>query len=234
MLKINTSFKKHFKNHNYSADIIMVSLYMKGRYSLSYREIEELSSLRGLTIDHATLQRWVVKFMPLLEHKFRKRKKPVSSSWRMDETYIKVKGQWVYLYRAVDKFGDTVDFLLRAKRDLQAAKAFFQKAFATNGLATKVNIDKSGANTAALHAINATLDIEKKIEIRQNKYLNNRIEGDHRFIKKRTRPMLGFKSFASAAKTISGIELMHMINKGQLKNNENYKTNFDKFASLAA
>lgn len=234
MLKINPSFKKYFKHHNYAADIIMTSLFMKCRYSLSYREIEEISKIRGLPIDHATLQRWVVKFAPLLEKKFKKRRKPVNGSWRMDETYIKVKGKWVYLYRAVDKFGDTVDFLLRAKRDLQAAKAFFRKAFKAGGIPTKVNIDKSGSNTAALKDINDDLEENAQIEVRQSKYLNNRIEGDHRFIKKRTRPMLGFKSFASAAKTISGIELIHMINKGQLKNNNNYNSNFDKFLSLVA
>ena len=97
MLKVDPKLMKCFKNHEYGAEIIMVSLYMKGRYSLSYREIEEIGGLRGLNIDHATLQRWVIKFMPILEGKFRKRKKPVNGSWRMDETYIKVKGKWVYL-----------------------------------------------------------------------------------------------------------------------------------------
>ena len=109
MLKVDPKLMKYFKNHEYSPEIIMVSLYMKGRYSLSYREIEEIGWLRGFAIDHATLQRWVIKFMPILEGRFRKRKKPVNGSWRMDETYIKVKGQWVYLYRAVDKYGDTID-----------------------------------------------------------------------------------------------------------------------------
>ena len=172
--------------------------------------------------------------MPILEGKFRKRKKPVNGSWRMDETYIKVKGKWVYLYRAVDKYGDTIDYMLRAKRDKRAAKAFFQKAIKSSGRPIKVNIDKSGSNTSALNSINKPLSQEDQIEIRQNKYLNNRIEGDHRFIKKRTRPMLGFKSFRSAAKTIAGIELLHMIKKGQLADNDNYNSDFDKFLSLTA
>ena len=232
MLEIAPEMQKHFKGHEYSAEVIIVSVYIKGRYSLSYREVEEIGGFRGVDIDHATLQRWVVKFMPLLECKFRKRKRPVNGSWRMDETYIKVKGKWVYLYRAVDKYGNTIDFLLRAKRDTVAAKAFFRKAIKSSGSPIKVNIDKSGANKAALISINNMLPEDQQIGIRQNKYLNNRIEGDHRFIKKRTRPMLGFKSFRSAAKTIVGIELLHMIKKGQLIDNENYNSAFDKFSSL--
>ena len=220
-MQISESLRKHFKNHEYCPEVILVSLYMKGRFSLSYREIEELGGLRGVNIDHATLQRWVVKFMPLLEKRFTRRKKPVNGSWRMDETYVKVKGKWSYLYRAVDKYGDTVDFLLRAKRDTAAAKAFLKKAMKTNRNPEKVNIDKSGANAAALHELNESVTEEEKITVRQQKYLNNRIESDHRFVKKRTRPMLGFKSFRSAARTLAGIELLHMINKGQLADNHN-------------
>lgn len=225
---------KYFKNHEYGPEIIMISLYMKGRYSLSYREIEEIGGLRGLSIDHATLQIWVIKFMPILEGRFRKRKKPINGSWRMDETYIKVKGKWVYLYRAVDKYGDTIDFMLGATRDKRAAKAFFKKAIKYNGSPAKINIDKSGSNKSSLDSINKPLPEENKIEISHNKYLNNRIEGDHRFIKKRTRPMFGFKSFRAAARTIAGIELVHMIKKGQLSDNANYNSDFDKFISLAA
>jgi putative transposase len=234
MLTINSNLRKYFKNHVYPVSIIMFFIFMKGKYSLSYREIEEIGRLCGLEIDHSTLQRWVVKFMPLLELQFRKRKKPVNGSWRMDETYIKVKGKWVYLYRVVDSCGNTIDFLLRAKRDETAAKAFFRKVIKGSGHPIKVNIDKSGANTSALNSINEPLIKEEKIEIRQNKYLNNLVEQDHRFIKKRTRPMLGFKSFSSAANTIKGIELLHMIKKGQLNDNNNYKSDFDKFLSLAA
>jgi putative transposase len=208
---------------------------MKFRFSLSYRDIEELCELRGLAIDHATLQRWVIKFASLLYSKFRNRKKVVNSSWRMDETYIKVKGQWMYLYRAVDKYGATIDFLLKAKRDTQAAKSFFKKAMRQHGKPDKINVDKSGANKAALDAINRGYLKDQQIEIRQNKYLNNMIEQDHRFIKKRTRLTLGFKSFYGASQTIKGIEILHMIKKGQLKNDkDNYKTTFEQFFSLIA
>jgi putative transposase len=106
---------------------------MKCRFSLSYRELEEMMMIRGAIVDHSTLQRWFKRFVSLIDARVRARKKPVKGSWRMDETYIKLNGKWVYLYRAVDKEGDTVDFLLRAKRDAVAAKAFFRKAFKENG-----------------------------------------------------------------------------------------------------
>ena len=133
----------------------------------------------------------------------------------MDETYIKVKGQWVYYYRAVDKQGQTIDFFLSPMRDTEAAQAFFEKAVGSNGQPEKVNMDKSGANLAGLQKINDDLPEEQTITIRQVKYLNNMVEQDHRGIKRITKPMLGFKSFVCAAATLSGIELYHMIRKGQ-------------------
>ncbi|MEA3134453.1 MAG: putative transposase, partial [Gammaproteobacteria bacterium] len=134
---------------------------------------------------------------------------------RTDETYIRVKGEWRYLYRAVDKDGNTIDFLLRAHRDKAAARRYFEKSMAQNGVPETVTIDKSGANLAALEAINA--DREMPIKIRQSRYLNNLVEQDHRAIKRRTRPMLGFKTFRCARILLAGIELMHMIAKGQMK-----------------
>ena len=150
MLKIEPKLLKYFKGHEYPAEIIMISIYMKGNFSSSYREIEEIGRLRGIDIEQSTLQRWVVKFMPTLEGRFKKRKKPVNGSWRMDETYILIKRKWMYLYRDVDKYGDIIDFLLRTKRDKVAAKAFLKKAIKSSGHPIKVNIDKSISNTSAL------------------------------------------------------------------------------------
>jgi putative transposase len=225
--------KAHFKGFLFPADIILSAVYMKCKFTLSYRDIEELCSMRGIEVDHSTIQRWMRRFVPLLDKTFRKKKQLVNDSWRMDETYIKVRSKWVYLYRAVDKYGDTIDFLLRAKRDKVAAKAFFRKAIKHNRQPRIINIDKSGSNTYALEDINKELggNKEKEIVIRQNKYLNNRIEGDHRFIKKITRPMLGFKSFYSARVTITGIEIAHMIRKKQIENETNLK-NYQVFANL--
>ncbi|MFL9967119.1 IS6 family transposase, partial [Paraburkholderia sediminicola] len=165
--------------------------------------------------DHSTVHRWALKLLPVLEKAFRRRKRPVGTSWRMDETYIRVKGEWRYLYRAVDKDGNTIDFLLRAHRDKTAARRYFEKSIAQNGVPETVTIDKSGANLAALEAINDYR--ETPIKIRQSKYLNNLVEQDHRAIKRRTRPMLGFKTFRCARILLAGIEIMHMIAKGQMK-----------------
>ena len=184
-----------------------------------------------MEVDHSTLNRWVVKYVPLLDEQFRVRKRPVGSSWRMDETYVRIKGVWKYLYRAVDKAGATVDFLLTAKRDRKAALRFLRKAIGQNGTPEKITIDKSGANTAAIESYNK--DHEAGIEIRQVKYLNNIVEQDHRAVKRLARPMLGFKSFRSAQVTLTGIELMHMIRKGQLRTKGKLRP-AQAFYSLAA
>jgi len=212
----------------------MLFVYMKCRFSLSYRDLEEMMMIRGAKIDHATLQRWVKRFVSLIDKRVRRRKRPVNGSWRMDETYIKLNGKWIYLYRAVDKFGDTIDFLLRARRDAVAAKAFFRKAFRENGHPDKVTVDKSGSNKAALDSFNKDLEEDKRFEIRQKKYLNNIVEQDHRFIKKRTRPMLGFKNFYSAKETISGIENIRMIQKGQILGQQACQSSFNNFVELMA
>ena len=219
-----------FKGYSFPSSIILHAVYLKLRFSLSYRDIEELFQIRGVEVDHASIQRWVVKFAPMLEEKFRKRKKTVGKRWRMDETYIKAKGQWMYLYRAVDKNGHTIDFLLTRQRDTKAAKAFLVKAIDQNGLPELINIDKSGANQAGIELYNNLK--QTHIESRSAKYLNNIVEQDYRFIKRRVRPMLGFKSIESAESTLAGIELMRMIKKDQMKNPKS--TSFQSFCSLAA
>ena len=170
---------------------------------------------RGIEVDHSSVYRWVRKFTPQLEAAFRKgKKRPVGQNWRMDETYIKIKGQWKYLYRAVDRDGQTIDFLLTAHRDKKAALRFLKKAIRQHGLPDKVTIDKSGANTAALDALQE--ETGAAIEIRPINYLNNLVEQDHRAVKRIIRPMMGFHAFRSARVTLQGIELMHMIKKGQM------------------
>jgi len=196
-------------------DVILPSVRWYVAYSLSLRDLEEMLAERGMDVDHSTVHRWVIKLVPLLEKAFRKHKRPVGRSWRMDETYVKVRGEWKYLYRAVDKEGNTVDFLLRARRNKAAAQRYFEKSIRQNGVPETVTIDKSGANLAALHAVNAERDTP--IKIRQVKYLNDVVEQDHRAIKRITRPMLGFKDFRCARIILSGIEVMHMIRKGQMK-----------------
>jgi len=224
----------NFKVRHFQKTIIMMAVRWYLAYSLSYRDIEELMDERGICIDHSTVNRWVIKYSPALEAKFTNHyKRRVSNSWRMDETYIKVKGQWCYLYRAVDKFGDTIDFMLSEKRDELAAKRFFNKAISYNNQPEKITIDKSGANNSALKSINITLPSHDKIEIRQIKYLNNIVEQDHRFIKRITKPLKGFKAFHSAHATLIGIELHHMLRKNQHKNATN-QSMFEQFFELAA
>ena len=202
------------KGMRFPIDVILVCIRWYAAYPLSYRQLEEIMEERGVCVDHSSINRWAVRFLPLLEKVFRKHKRPVGASWRMDETYIKVKGVWKYLYRAVDKEGKTVDFLLTARRDKAAALRFFDKAMKANGVPEKLAMDKSGTNKAAIDEINA--QGKSQIVIRQVKYLNNLVDQDHRAIKRVTRPMLKFKSFWTARSILAGIELMHMIRKGQL------------------
>ncbi|WP_039983996.1 IS6 family transposase, partial [Vibrio sagamiensis] len=143
-----------FKGCHFPSEVILETIRYYLAYKLSYREIEEIQLERGVVVDHATINRWVIKFAPLLEHRARRRKKPVSDSWRMDETYIKVKGKWVYYYRAVDKFGNVIDYYLSQKRDEAAAKAFLNTAISQNGLPSKIVIDGSKSNYAAIDSMN--------------------------------------------------------------------------------
>ncbi|WP_408385170.1 IS6 family transposase [Paraburkholderia madseniana] len=193
-------------------------------------DLEEMMAERGFEVDHSSVHRWVIKRVPLVEKAFRKHKRPVGKSWRMDETYAKVRGQWKSLYRTVDKAGNTIDFLLRAHRDKAAARHYFEKAIAQNGAPETVTMDKSGANLAALQAINT--ERETPIKVRQVKYLNNIVEQDHRAIKRRTRPMMGFKDFRCARIMLSGIQTMHMISKGQMKADGVARTAAEQFCSL--
>ena len=202
------------KGMRFPIDIILVCLRWYAAYPLSYRHLEEIMHERGVFVDHSSINRWAIRFLPLLEKVFRKHKRPVGGSWRMDETYIKVKGVWKYLYRAVDKAGKTVDFLLTARRDKAAALRFFDKAMKASGAPEKVTMDKSGANKAAMDEINDRG--ETAVTLRQVKYLNNIVEQDHRAVKRITKPMLNFKSFRAAKNVLAGIELMHMIRKGQI------------------
>jgi putative transposase len=172
-----------FKGRHHQQDMILQCVRWYVAYSLSYRDLEELMQERGYEVGHSTIQRWVVYYAPRIE----------------------IKGDWKYLYRAVDKQGNTIDFLLTAKRDKKAARRFLNKAIGSNGKPSLINIDKSGANTAGIKQYNS--EENKRIKIRQCKYLNNIVEQDHRFIKRITRPMLGFKSFCSARATLAGIEL---------------------------
>ncbi len=221
----------NFQGMRFPVDVILVCIRWYAAYPLSYRHIEELMEERGVSVDHSTINRWAIRFLPLIEKMARKHKRPVGRSWRMDETYTRVKVIWKYLYRAVDKQGKTVDFLLTAECDMTAAKRFIDKAIRANGDPDKVAMDKNGANKAAIDVINAGRDLS--ILVRQVKYLNNIIEQDHRAIKRMTRPMFNFKSFRSAGAVLAGIELMHMIRKGQFAVDAAPMSCADRFYALA-
>ena len=205
--------RKVLKRLHYPLEVMLVCARWYAAYPLSLRHIEEMMQERGVLVDHATAHRWVLKVLPVLALVLRRRKRPVGTSWRLDETFIKVAGQWKYLYRAVDKTGDTVDFLLTAKRDKGAAQRYLERAINLHGLPEKNTIEKSGANTAAIHSVNENGCLD--IGLRQSKCLNNIVEQDHRAVKRVTAAMLGFKSFWSAQKLIAARDHAH-DKKGQL------------------
>ncbi|MFV8907192.1 IS6 family transposase, partial [Serratia fonticola] len=177
--------RKALSRLHYPIDVIALCVRWYLAYSLSLRNLEEMMAERGVIVDHSILHRWVIRLVPLLDKAFRRHKRAVGRRWRMDETYIKVRGQWKYLYRTIDTAVQTIDLLLAAKRDVAAALCFFRKAIRHHGEPDAVTIDKSGANTAALTTLNTDKPEEETITVRQNKYLNNLVEQDHRNIKRR-------------------------------------------------
>jgi transposase-like protein len=223
-----------FKGAHFPQEIILTCVRWYVAYPLSTRHVEELMQERGVSVDHATVNRWVIKYSPPLEEAFHRRKRPVWISWRMDETYIRVKGEWRSLSRAVDKHGQTIDLLLTEHRDTEAALRFLKKAIRRHGVPKTITIDGSEANEAAIKRDNEAHGTH--IIIRQVKYLHNIVEQDHRAVKRVTRPILGFKSFDAAHDTLVGIELMHMLKKRQLVVEEGAEdlTAAELFYSLAA
>jgi transposase, IS6 family len=189
------------------------------RYALSYRDLEEMMRERSLSLDHTTIYRWVQAYAPELEKRIRPHLRLTNDSYRVDETYVKVKGEWRYLYRAVDSTGQTIDFMLSAKRDARAAKRFFRKMLkaASHSSPRVINVDKNPAYPPAVEQLKEEGILPSRTQLRQCKYLNNILEQDHRFIKRRVNPGLGFFSFNTGRLTISGYEAMNIIRKGQIE-----------------
>src|SRR6266536_2912204 len=231
-----------FKWRHFESDSILLCVRWYLRYSLSYRDLEEMMRERGLQVDHTTIYRWVQHYAPELEKRSRPHLKATNDSWRVDETYLKIKGTWTYLYRAVDSEGNTLEFLLSPTRDAQAAKRFFLKALHSTAASTPgaypveeqvaeptaaanpatsaprvINVDKNAAYPKAIAELKATGVLPESVELRQVKYLNNLIEQDHRFIKRLVKPAMGFFSLETAGRTLQGYEVMHMIRKGQMQ-----------------
>ena len=200
-------------------DLILLNVRWYLRYSLSYRDLEEMMLERGVKVDHTTIYRWVQAYSPALDKRCRPYLKPTNDSWRVEETYIKVKGVWMYLYRAVDSEGNTLDFMLSAKRDAKAAKRFLRKVLnASHTIEPRViTVDKNAAYPPAIDALKGDEALPKTTETRQSKYMNNLVEQEHRFIKRRVKPGLGFGSFNTARRTLKGYEAMNMIRKGQIQ-----------------
>ncbi|AXY11216.1 IS6 family transposase (plasmid) [Bacillus thuringiensis LM1212] len=206
-----------FKWKHYQPDIILLTIRWYLRYNLSFRDLVEMMEERGLSLAHTTIMRWVHQYGPELKKRIRKHLKPTNDSWRVDETYLKIKGKKMYLYRAVDSEGNTIDFYLSQRRNAKAAKRFLKKAL-TSCHATKprtITADGDKAYPVAIRKLKEDKCLPHDTPLRVKKYLNNIIEQDHRFIKKRIRNMLGLKSYKTAGKMIDGIEAMYMIKKGQ-------------------
>src|SRR5215211_1577297 len=214
------SGKSGFKGRQFTAEVILwvVRLYLM--FPISYRDLELMLQDRGVAVDHTTLFRWIQAYGPELEKRIRLHLRACNGSWRVDETYVKVKGRWTYLYRAVDSRGQTIDFRLSAKRDAAVAKRFFRKAL---GQPHTVNprtltVDKNPAYPAAVTAMKRDRELWRFSRLRPVKYLNNIVEQDHRGMKRLIRPGLGFGSLPTARRTLAGYEGMAMIRKGQVRN----------------
>jgi IS6 family transposase len=211
-----------FKWRHFQAEIILLNVRWYCRYPLSYRNLESMMLERGIKIDHSTINRWVLDYAPELDRRCRSHLKPTNDSWRVDETYVKVKKQWKYLYRAVDSQGNTLDFLLTAKRDAGAAQRFFIKALKASHTQKPrvINVDKNPAYPSAVKSLQSFQVLPSSTKLRQVKYLNNIVEQDHRGVKHLINPGMGFGSFNSARRTIKGYEAMNMIRKGQIQDVE--------------
>lgn len=211
-----SSMEELFAGRHFDREVIILCVRWYLRFKLSYRDLVEMMAERGLALVHTTILRWVRRYAPEFIKRWNRFRKSTGRSWRVDETYIRVRGHWTYLYRAVDKAGQTVDFRLSKRRDVGAAKAFFHKAIQHQGRPPhSITLDGYAASHRAVRDMRNDGLLPRRTRLRWSKYLNNLIEQDHRGIKSRTRPMLGFKSFSSAVITIAGVELLRRVHKDQ-------------------
>src|ERR671920_636271 len=208
-----------FKGRQYPGEVILSAVRWYLRYPLAYLHVSELLAERGLFVDASCVWRWVQAYGPEIAKRCRPDLKSTNKSYRIDETYIRVKGKGRYLYRAVDSTGQTIDFLLTAKRDAESAKRLFRQVFSAEGnpMARVLNVDKNPAYPAAVRALKAEGTLPRRVRLRQCRYLNNVVEQDHRFVKKRVWLAKGYGSFRSAWRTLQGIEAMNMIRKGRVR-----------------
>src|ERR1700744_4599890 len=205
-----------FEGRHFDREIIVLCVRWYLRFKLSFRDLVEMMAERGVSMAHTTIMRWVHHYTPEFERRWNRFARLVGPSWRVDETYVKIRGKWVYLYRAVDRHGKTVDFRLSTRRDVAAAKAFFRKAIKGQGSTpTTITLDGFAASHRAVREMKVDGELPADTKLRSSKYLNNLIEQDHRGVKLRIGPMLGFKRFETAAIIIAGIELLLRIRKGQ-------------------
>jgi transposase-like protein len=208
-----------FKWRQFEDEIILWAVRWYCRYGISYRDLEQMMGERGVLVDHSTIYRWVQRYAPEMEKRLRWQwRRRQSTSWRVDETYVKVRGKWAYLYRALDKYGNTIDFYLSPTRNAGAAKRFLGKAL--NGLKewekpAIINTDKAPTYGVAISELKAEGKCPEKTVHRQVKYLNNVIEADHGKLKQLIRPVRGFKTLKTAYATIKGFEVMRALRKGQ-------------------
>ncbi|MGG0315482.1 IS6 family transposase [Bacillus mycoides] len=203
---------RYFKGKQFKKDIILVAVGYYCRFSLSYRDVSELLNERGISVHPTTIMRWVHEYGTLIYQIWKKKNKKVHSVWHLDETYIKVKGEWCYLYRAIDGDGHTLDIQLRRTRDHQAAYMFMKRLVKVFGEPTVLTTDKAPALLCAFKKLwnNGFYKHTKHCTL---KHLNNRIEQDHRHVKRRFAPSSGFQSIRHASRTIKGIETIQAIYK---------------------
>ena len=203
-----------FGGRHFDREVIVLCVRWYLRFKLSYRDLVEMMVERGLSMAHTTVMRWVHHYAQEFERRWNRFARPVGQSWRVDETYVKIRGKWVCLYRAVDREGRTVDFRLSGRRDVGAAKAFFRNAIKHQGSAPgTITLDGYAASHRAVREMKTDGQLPSHTKVRSSKYLNNLIEQDHRGVKLRIGPMLGFKWFTTAAIVIAGIELLRRIYK---------------------
>jgi IS6 family transposase len=210
--------KNEFRGRHFTADVILWAVRWYLQFPISYRDLERMLADRAVSVDHTTVARWTQRYAPEIEKRVTPHLRMTNGSWRVDETHIKVKGRWTHFYRAVDSCGQTIDFLLSARRDAAAARRFFLKALTQQHAVRPrtITVDKNPAYRSASKSMKKSGELSRFARLRQIKYLNNIVEQDHRRIKRLVRPGLGFKSKRTARRIIAGYEIFAMIRKDQV------------------